>query len=329
MNTTEAFNNLWKLISEDPLLIPSFLTLLAAIYLLFKSQGFREINEKILQTAFKITEILTDTFFIKESKNYDSAREFERTIEEYKNRIKESSKLEEKIAAKLNEKDINEKIEEYVKLHLQKQAESVVVKRTTSISGEKIIRDLIGEKFDTLVKEYINDENNYSKIIHLERIKQQNKSFENLNNIINNQYSSAQSTKKAITNIFILGNICLLTFYFFFIRDLDEKLILTMSLTHIGLSAFMIYIIKTSNNRISSLMAVSEDTKKTHDFYLVIEMLNKQEAINEHSVAALKILMTNHSEREKQTLHPYEMAFKGINNSSIQFKGGKVEFEKK
>ena len=71
-------------------------------------------------------------------------------------------------------------------------------------------------------------------------------------------------------------------------------------------------------------MALREDAKKYFDADEYIQRLKEGSSPTERDVEMVKLLLLNHAEREKQADHPYEVVLKGVTNSNIQLKGGKI-----
>jgi hypothetical protein len=90
------------------------------------------------------------------------------------------------------------------------------------------------------------------------------------------------------------------------------------------LAAFIVYIYRTSNFRSSVLLALREDAKKYFDAEDYIRRLKPGASPTDRDVEVLKLLLLNRAEREKMADHPYELVLKGVTNSNIQFKGGKI-----
>ena len=93
---------------------------------------------------------------------------------------------------------------------------------------------------------------------------------------------------------------------------------------YISMAIFLVYVFRNASSRISVLLALKEDQVHHHEVH---KYLSKQRAgaiPNDRDIEVLKQLLQNHSERERGHEHPYELVLKGITNSTVLLKGGKV-----
>ncbi|WP_236492237.1 hypothetical protein, partial [Pseudomonas sp. PA-5-4A] len=105
---------------------------------------------------------------------------------------------------------------------------------------------------------------------------------------------------------------------------LTDKAVTGIIGLYISLAAFIVYIYRTSNFRSSVLLALREDAKKYFDADDYIKRLKAGASPSDRDVEVLKLLLLNRAEREKMADHPYELVLKGVSNSNIQLKGGKM-----
>ena len=145
-----------------------------------------------------------------------------------------------------------------------------------------------------------------------------------LENTIEEQMRSAGRLKAVMINLFVLFNIGVLLVYLFAASNLTDRAVTAIIGLYISLAAFIVYIYRTSNFRSSVLLALREDAKKYFDAEDYIGRLKPGASPTDRDVEVLKLLLINRAEREKMADHPYELVLKGVTNSNIQFKGGKI-----
>jgi hypothetical protein len=133
---------------------------------------------------------------------------------------------------------------------------------------------------------------------------------------------SAASIRRAMLNLFVLVNIILVSSIIFRSADVlsNKEIILGL---YVSFATFIVYVYRSSNARALILLAGVEDNKRYHDADKYLEFVGKR-GPNERDIEALKILLVNRMEREKNAEHPYELVMKGISNSNILMKGGKI-----
>lgn len=146
----------------------------------------------------------------------------------------------------------------------------------------------------------------------------------NLYQTLNQERRSSGTLKSVMINLFIIVNFGLIALYAFKGSQLTQYVTISISGLYISLAGFIIYIFRASNARTSALLAINEDLNKQNRAMEYIDKLGSDHDLTENDVEFIRILMANHAEREKNTDHPYEMVFKGISGSNIQFKGGKM-----
>lgn len=145
-----------------------------------------------------------------------------------------------------------------------------------------------------------------------------------LENTIEGQMRSAGRLKAVMINLFVLFNIGVLLVYLFAAASLSDRAITAIIGLYVSLAAFIVYIYRTSNFRSSVLLALREDAKKYFDADDYIKRLKPGASPTDRDVEVLKLLLLNRAEREKMADHPYEIVLKGVTNSNIQMKGGRM-----
>lgn len=161
----------------------------------------------------------------------------------------------------------------------------------------------------------------HDKLEHTESRLQKHKDLETQ---INNELNSAGRMKTVMINLFIFFNFGVILLYLFGGSQLSDHAIYAITGSYISLASFIIYIYRTSNFRTSVLLAIREDNKKFFDAIEYIGKHKKGTNLTNADVDLVKLLLTNRSEREKMSDHPYEVVLKGVANSNIQFRGGKM-----
>lgn len=185
------------------------------------------------------------------------------------------------------------------------------------------IKGVIGEAVSSYLTQYPPSkllENQREQI----RIKDREMRGAILENTIQEQMGSAGRLKTVMINLFVLFNTGVLLIYFFAGASLTDKAVTAIIGLYISLAAFIVYIYRTSNFRSSVLLALHEDGKKYYDAEDYLRRLKPGASPTDRDVEVLKLLLLNRSEREKMADHPYELILKGVTNSNIQLKGGKM-----
>jgi hypothetical protein len=145
-----------------------------------------------------------------------------------------------------------------------------------------------------------------------------------LEKTIQEQMQSVGRLKAVMINLFVMVNIGILLIYIFAGTALTSQAVSGIVGLYISLAAFIVYIYRTSNFRSAVLLALREDAKKYYDADDYIKRLKPGASPSERDIEVLKLLLLNRTEREKMAHHPYELILKGVNNSNIQLKGGKM-----
>lgn len=143
-----------------------------------------------------------------------------------------------------------------------------------------------------------------------------------LDTVLSEQLASAGSIRRAMLNLFVLVNIILIASIILKAEDVlsNKEIILGL---YVSFSTFIVYVYRSSNARALILMAGIEDSKRYHDADKYLQVIAGR-GPNDRDIEALKILLINRMEREKNSEHPYELVLKGISNSNILMKGGKI-----
>lgn len=145
-----------------------------------------------------------------------------------------------------------------------------------------------------------------------------------LDQTIEDQMRSAGRLKAVMINLFVIFNMGILVMYIFSASALSDRAVTAIIGLYVSLAAFIVYIYRTSNSRSSVLLALREDAKKYFDAEEYLARLKPGSSPSERDVEVLKLIMLNRSEREKAVDHPYEVVFKGITNSNVLLKGGRI-----
>jgi hypothetical protein len=134
--------------------------------------------------------------------------------------------------------------------------------------------------------------------------------------------------KSVMINLFVMVNLGLFVLYLVSGSDLNQYAALSLSGLYVSLAAFIIYIFRASNARTSVLLAIKEDMGKQLTAYDYAVTAKEGGSLSGNDIEYIRMLLSNHAEREKGTNHPYEVILKGISGSNIQFKGGKMSLGK-
>lgn len=256
--------------------------------------------------------------------------------------------------------------DQYISIDLEKKYKELVRKyeniniklndienTSNSIDLDRNLEDLINshydspEKVDTILSKTINDNigNNFKRyykdfdkedFINSEFIKYQNYiaeyDNENLIRIQDEEYRSAFSLRNKMINLFSFSVFAMI-FSFFILIFLKgdvfsiQKYLVVISL-FLSLGFFVVYIIKSSNSRTSTLMSIYENQRNYQNIMNFISRLRLESGIADNDLEVIRMMLINYSGREKKVSHPYEIILKGLTNSNIQFSGGKMSVEK-
>jgi hypothetical protein len=150
------------------------------------------------------------------------------------------------------------------------------------------------------------------------------KNGQTLDELIARQLNSANNTRAAMMNLFVLFNLTLLGVFAFLPERFSDRSSITILGVYVSLSAFIIYIYRASNARSGSLLAVKEDDKKLSNLFEFLTAFKKSSTFSSNDVEIIRALLVNRIEREKGADHPYEVVLKGVTNSNVLLKGGKI-----
>ncbi|MTV36709.1 hypothetical protein [Duganella radicis] len=149
---------------------------------------------------------------------------------------------------------------------------------------------------------------------------------------VDQEIESSSKVKRYLMNLFITFNLLLMinfAAYSVFVQKelpaLTQQVILGL---YVSIAIFIVYVYRVSNARVLILLAVKEDSKRYFDGLRFLGAKPPSTEVNENDVAILKALLVNRTERERGAEHPYELVLKGVSNSNILLRGGKVESKK-
>jgi ABC-type multidrug transport system fused ATPase/permease subunit len=207
-------------------------------------------------------------------------------------------------------------IQEMVDRHLKDLSErgDGVVRHLESEARETVRSLLKNIEIPELVREKL-------KIEDFDRRRENNEGFERL---IDRQLSSANNTRAVMMNLFVAFNLTLLAVFSLMPDRFTDRSSLTILGVYVSLSAFIIYIYRASNARAASLLAIKEDEKKLSNVFDFLSAFKKTPAFSNNEVELVRALLINRIEREKGADHPYEVILKGVTNSNVLVRGGKV-----
>ena len=156
---------------------------------------------------------------------------------------------------------------------------------------------------------------------------QQEAAQEDFEIAMDTELRSAKSIKKNMLNFFIGFNFILIASFAiqssFSQKDLSASAYQGITALYISLAVFIVYVYRAANARVLILLAGKEDTKRVFNAERYLSSRPKS-LTSERDVEVLKLLLTNRMERERGSEHPYELVLKGITNSNVLVKGGKV-----
>ncbi len=159
-----------------------------------------------------------------------------------------------------------------------------------------------------------------------DRLISQQRASTALEEVVEFERRSATMLRRVMINLFVLFNVSLLTGYIFLGEALTQFLAITISITYLSLSVFIIYIVRTSHYRTGVLLSIRENI---HNQNIMMQFLDMRDApLTETDTEIARLLMTNRTEREHQTQHPYELILKNVSGTNIQFRGGKLQIGK-
>ncbi|ENM3836902.1 hypothetical protein ACT262_003530, partial [Vibrio cholerae] len=231
--------------------------------------------------------------------------------------LKNASKLiDQELSAYLSEnleKMVNEQLKDtgVIEKQLFEQLESRVNERIDNFLSSKSIEDFAASKRENHL------------IYRRESVERE------LYNTVEQERKSAGLLKSVMINLFVIVNFGLIALYLLKGADISQYGAISLSGLYVSLAGFIIYIFRASNSRTSVLLAIKEDLQKQNSAMEYVENSKQSGSLTEYDIEFIRMLMTNHSEREKKIDHPYEMVLKGVSGTNIQFKGGKMAIAEK
>ena len=271
------------------------LKILKAFRFMFYSESELFQTKKLLNRIHLLEHQITQLRKASENKNIDSQRK----AIEHELELQLTQNFPALVRDKLDKlKDLNTSIDSDIKLAV----EAEVIKFLKSYEPTRLLED---RREQLRTSERADRGNILEKTIH-------------------EQMQSVGRLKAVMINLFVLVNIGILFIYIFSSASLTSQAVSGIVGLYISLAAFIVYIYRTSNFRSAVLLALREDAKKYYDADDYIKRLKPGSSPSERDIEVLKLLLLNRTEREKMAHHPYELILKGVNNSNIQLKGGKM-----
>lgn len=219
---------------------------------------------------------------------------------------------------------IESEIRQYLSEHMvtltrEELSKSQALESSLFIELENRVNNRIDEYLNTKDSEYF-----LSTRKLIEKNKRRDNAENELYGAVELERRSAGLLKSVMINLFIMVNFALIILYLLKGTEINQYGALSISGLYISLAGFIIYIFRSSNSRTSVLLAIKEDLKKQNTALEYIESARMKGDISENDIDFIRMIMTNHAEREKTVHHPYELILKGVSGTNIQFKGGKM-----
>jgi hypothetical protein len=211
-------------------------------------------------------------------------------------------------------------VPDIVQKHLERlrKNEDALVQHFDKSAEDAAVAHLKGIPFSDLI----------SSVIYRESWEAKTEGKERFVKLMDGQLNSANATRIAMMNLFVFFSISLLALFLFAPSSLSDKTSLSILGVYVSLSAFIIYIYRASNARSAALLSIREDEKKLFDVFLFLTSFKKTSTFTNNDVELIKLLLVNRFEREKGADHPYEVILKGVTNSNVLVRGGKVSAAK-
>lgn len=276
-------------------------------------------NDELLKTVFKLSTLFlySDSDQLRSSRAMRRFNQIEAQLESIDRMLmSRDTETQQKTIRQELERQIESYLPELIRQKLEKLSE-------TNFSDDLIIRKNIEDS----VMSFLSNEPPHKLLQdkrETARLSDKDKSGKTLEKTIQDQMISAGRLKTVMINLFVLFNIGVLSIYLFAAESLSDRAVAGIIGLYISLAAFIVYIYRTSNFRSSVLLALHEDAKKYFDAEEYIRRLKPGASPSDRDVEVLKLLLLNRAEREKMAEHPYELVLKGVSNSNIQLKGGKM-----
>jgi hypothetical protein len=145
-----------------------------------------------------------------------------------------------------------------------------------------------------------------------------------LEKIIDEERRRSAVYKNVVVNLYMVVNLMYMYAFIGNGKVIPEQLAYAAIGFYFSLSMFLVYLFRVSNTRSAVLLSISEDLHKKNEVEAYLTDIRKGEAPTDNDVEIIRMLLVNRAEREKPGHHPYELILKGITNSNIQLKGGKM-----
>ncbi len=148
--------------------------------------------------------------------------------------------------------------------------------------------------------------------------------LKNINNYLEEEYSSAKTTRMIFINLFFISTLSVIC-GFIWLDKLSYEVRITIASLYFGLSLFVLFVIKSCYSRTAVIMAILEDQQKKDDIKEFFIKYKKGSDLNERDIELIKIICVSRAEREKAAKHPYEIILKNISGSSLSFGNSKLK----
>ncbi|MEI7189177.1 hypothetical protein [Dickeya dianthicola] len=304
-----------------------FISLIVSILIIGKSNFFFKDNNSLMSARVinELRDRLDDLYIL--IKGSDELVGLSEKVEKIKSEIKS-----------IHSTDLSEDTRNKIEVAISKISEESLNKR---ISDSELIRSSVKKTFDNMIKSEVLNAIESKGIIR--SLSSELEKSINLNaqkgydELLEKEYSNSLKLKAVLVNLFVFVNMSMLILVILLTYGIISRsaqgtdfsfptqLALTMSGLYVSFAAFVIYVIKFANSRTLTILALREDWSKQSILLNVIDIIKSKENLNENDVAIIRTIMTNRTQREQKTSHPYEILLQGISGSNIQFKGGKVQ----
>jgi len=219
-------------------------------------------------------------------------------------------------------------IEEHVNNYVDENLKEIIENK---IQDANSLKDTVLETLSEDVREEVNNFIKNRSLDEIEKasaLQEENQykyqSHHSLKETLDKEARSSSMLKMVMINLFVVSTFMFLFFNIINKETLPDNSYFLMLGVYFSLGAFMLYIIRTSHFRSSVLLAIKEDERNHQNAIEYLHKIKGNNAITEHDVDIVRMIMTNRSEREHKANHPYEVILKGVSGTNIQFKGGKM-----
>ena len=284
--------------------------------------GFGVASATVIQFIFRNPFRSNRIFYSEPSSSEDS---------DLNKRLKDLEKETKRIRSEIKDdifKNTREKLDAEVNSYLDGNLEELTEKKLTSNRIlEKEIMSSFESKLLSKLDSYLTslDENQIESMkLRREAELRKRDADEQLRETLEQERKSAGLLKSVMINLFIIVNLGLLFLYLIIGGDINQYTAISISGLYISLAAFIIYIFRASNARTSVLLSIKEDAKNQLSANDYVTNLKNNGELSETDIDYIRLILSNYSEREKSAKHPYEVILKGVSDSNIQFRGGKM-----